>query len=674
LAVERSRCHDGINLPVVVRECIDFIEEHGLTVEGIYRSSGVKSKVNKLRAAYNTRHSVVLAGSEPAVVASLLKLFLRELPDPVLTHQLISKFEEVSALKDANTIMTSLRSLLDQLPDCNRTLLQWIFVHMGHVIQHEKQNKMTLQNVSIVLSPTTQISHRVLYCLFKHSQSLFGHVSIKKYVPPISGQSMVSLLPQSPQGIEEEMKKQESLLEDLHKQISLGMASKATEEQLWEQQRIVTQLKRNLRLAKSSQKNEDNRPDNEEELNFSLQTPADFSASTDQCTTDFPMTNSVDSGKNTCIYKEMSSPEDKGDNSGQEHRITVQIHQSEGVEAENGHVTVIKLVEPPCAETKHEENSNADSGLADNTVSPGVTEGSDKDTPTQHPPQSIKNHSAAKAVQNESEVLPDDVENVQLGNYAQMPSLILKPEPLTTNKPEIKSNKKVDFKPEPICEKSNETRVSCNPLEDVYDDNKLNKSSNGIPLLPPPPSSSKASSRGLLKPTILPRQDARMKSKSLPRGLPSDSANLNSQTVCNVIDTDKSSEAAASEREQLILEELRLKFEYEELKNLKSELERRKKTERREVNELQEEIATMQTLYQYRTYSVDSSEDSDDEQEKQKVNKDNWILLRQLAREQSHLEQKKTLLLSKLENHRKICLQLRVQIRLEQERVKRRIV
>ena len=37
LAVERSRCHDGIKLPVVVRECIDYIEENGLKVEGIYR-------------------------------------------------------------------------------------------------------------------------------------------------------------------------------------------------------------------------------------------------------------------------------------------------------------------------------------------------------------------------------------------------------------------------------------------------------------------------------------------------------------------------------------------------------------------------------------------------------------------------------------------------------------
>ena len=80
VAVERSRCHDGINLPVVVRECVDYIEAEGLTVEGIYRSSGVKSKITKLKAAYNTRQTVKLASYEPAVVASLLKLFLRELP------------------------------------------------------------------------------------------------------------------------------------------------------------------------------------------------------------------------------------------------------------------------------------------------------------------------------------------------------------------------------------------------------------------------------------------------------------------------------------------------------------------------------------------------------------------------------------------------------------------
>ena len=52
------------------------MEENGLMLEGIYRSSGVKSKVNKLRVAFNSRtcSGVNLNDYEPAVVASVLKL------------------------------------------------------------------------------------------------------------------------------------------------------------------------------------------------------------------------------------------------------------------------------------------------------------------------------------------------------------------------------------------------------------------------------------------------------------------------------------------------------------------------------------------------------------------------------------------------------------------------
>ena len=138
LAVERNRCHDGVQLPVVVRQCINYIEEQGLHVEGIYRSSGVKSKIVKLRTAYSQRQAVDLSTSDPPVVASLLKLFLRELPDPVLTAKLIPSFEEVSKRKSPAQRLEGLRSLLLELPEPNLRLVQWVFVHMGHVIQKEK--------------------------------------------------------------------------------------------------------------------------------------------------------------------------------------------------------------------------------------------------------------------------------------------------------------------------------------------------------------------------------------------------------------------------------------------------------------------------------------------------------------------------------------------------------
>lgn len=77
VALERSCCHDGVTLPLVVRECIDYVEETGMAVEGIYKVPTVKSKVQHLKKMYNQRHPVNLSEYDPTVAASLLLLFLR---------------------------------------------------------------------------------------------------------------------------------------------------------------------------------------------------------------------------------------------------------------------------------------------------------------------------------------------------------------------------------------------------------------------------------------------------------------------------------------------------------------------------------------------------------------------------------------------------------------------
>ena len=75
---------------------ISLLSLPGLLYEGIYRISGVKSKVQMLRDCYNKRQPAYLYEHDPSIVASLLKQFLRDLPEPVLTMQFISKFEEAS--------------------------------------------------------------------------------------------------------------------------------------------------------------------------------------------------------------------------------------------------------------------------------------------------------------------------------------------------------------------------------------------------------------------------------------------------------------------------------------------------------------------------------------------------------------------------------------------------
>ena len=70
---------------------------------------------------------------------------------------------------------------------------------------------------------------------------------VDRYVPPLKPvSSRWSLeLPDSPPAIEEELRKQESLLNHLHEEL-MRMNDLAKEEQLWEVQRVVTQLKRKV--------------------------------------------------------------------------------------------------------------------------------------------------------------------------------------------------------------------------------------------------------------------------------------------------------------------------------------------------------------------------------------------------------------------------------------------
>lgn len=64
-----------------------------LSPQGIYRVSGVKSRVEKLCQAFeNGAHLVDLSDQHPNVIANVLKLYLRQLPEPLLTFRLYPEF------------------------------------------------------------------------------------------------------------------------------------------------------------------------------------------------------------------------------------------------------------------------------------------------------------------------------------------------------------------------------------------------------------------------------------------------------------------------------------------------------------------------------------------------------------------------------------------------------
>lgn len=116
--------------------------------------------------------------------ALLYKFFLEyicsELPEPILTTDLISQFEEVASNADALKSLEKFKQLFQMLPACNKTLLSWLLLHFHSIVQHEKHNKMNAQSLAMLLSPPLQMSHRLLVVLVVHSSTLFSDVKLVK--------------------------------------------------------------------------------------------------------------------------------------------------------------------------------------------------------------------------------------------------------------------------------------------------------------------------------------------------------------------------------------------------------------------------------------------------------------------------------------------------------------
>lgn len=119
--------------------------------------SGMKSKVDELKAAYDREECPCLEEYDPHTVASLLKQYLRELPENLLGRDLAQRFEDACGRQVEAEKVSEFQRLLAEVPADSRLVLSWVVTHMDHVIAREADTKMNIQNISIVLNPTIQV-------------------------------------------------------------------------------------------------------------------------------------------------------------------------------------------------------------------------------------------------------------------------------------------------------------------------------------------------------------------------------------------------------------------------------------------------------------------------------------------------------------------------------------
>ncbi|XP_042372345.1 rho GTPase-activating protein 45-like, partial [Plectropomus leopardus] len=183
-----SCASDGI--PFIITKCISEIERRALKMKGIYRVNGVKTRVEKLCQAFeNGKELVELSQCSPHDIGNVLKLYLRQLPEPIMPFRLYNSLmglAKESLQGEADTpegeeaesnsvspavgkglvdlgpetdpevlvLVEKLKELLKELPKANIATLRYIIRHLRKIAELEDDNKMSPSNLGIVFGPS----------------------------------------------------------------------------------------------------------------------------------------------------------------------------------------------------------------------------------------------------------------------------------------------------------------------------------------------------------------------------------------------------------------------------------------------------------------------------------------------------------------------------------------
>ncbi|XP_008500013.2 rho GTPase-activating protein 24 isoform X2 [Calypte anna] len=142
--------------PVLVEQCVDFIRQWGLKEEGLFRLPGQANLVKELQDAFDCGEKPSFdSNTDVHTVASLLKLYLRELPEPVIPYTKYEDFLSCAKMlsKEEEMALKELEKQVKSLPAVNYNLLKYICRFLDEVQSYSGVNKMSVQNLATVFGP-----------------------------------------------------------------------------------------------------------------------------------------------------------------------------------------------------------------------------------------------------------------------------------------------------------------------------------------------------------------------------------------------------------------------------------------------------------------------------------------------------------------------------------------
>uniref|UniRef100_A0A5F4VU33 Rho GTPase-activating protein 15 n=1 Tax=Callithrix jacchus TaxID=9483 RepID=A0A5F4VU33_CALJA len=158
---DKNRVKSRLKKFITRRPSLKTLQEKGLIkgldVDGIYRVSGNLATIQKLRFIVNQEEKLNLDDSQWEdihVVTGALKMFFRELPEPLFPYSFFEQFVEAIKKQDNNTRIKAVKSLVQKLPPPNRDTMKVLFGHLTKIVAKSSKNLMSTQSLGIVFGPT----------------------------------------------------------------------------------------------------------------------------------------------------------------------------------------------------------------------------------------------------------------------------------------------------------------------------------------------------------------------------------------------------------------------------------------------------------------------------------------------------------------------------------------
>jgi len=148
---------DHSEVPLFVQRCISIIENRPeyLTTDGVYRQSGNLSVVQRLRLQIDQGNLAVLDTVDDVhVLTGALKLFFRELQEPLIPWEAVEKLLSAVNLPSKKAKLKQLKEIIARFPSPHRATLFSLLSHLEKVTGYREVNRMAVANLAIVFGPT----------------------------------------------------------------------------------------------------------------------------------------------------------------------------------------------------------------------------------------------------------------------------------------------------------------------------------------------------------------------------------------------------------------------------------------------------------------------------------------------------------------------------------------